>query len=58
MNKLQNSRFSKLIFQDTIHYKSTLNDFNLGPQETFIAYHFELFAALVESGNMINIGKL
>ncbi len=47
MNKLQDNRYCKLIFQDTIHFKSTLNDFNLGPQETFIAYHFELFAALV-----------
>lgn len=58
MNKLQSEPYKKLIFQDTINCKSTLNDFNLGPQETFIAYHFELFSALVESGNMINIGKL
>lgn len=58
MNRLQDNRYNKFIFQGTIKFKSSLNDFNLSPEETFIAYHFELFSVLVESGNMINIGKL
>lgn len=58
MNKLQDNRYKKLIFQGSIKSKSALNDFDLSPEETYIAYHFELFSVLVESGNMINIGKL
>lgn len=58
MNKLQDNKYNKFIFQGTIRSKAALNDFDLSPEETYIAYHFELFSVLVESGNMINIGKL
>lgn len=58
MNKLQDSKYRRLIFQETFDYRSTKDDFNLSPDESVIAAHFEMFAGLVESGNMINIGKL
>lgn len=58
MNRLQDNKYNRLIFQGSIQSISNLNDFNLSPSETFIVYDFELFSVLVESGNMINIGKL
>jgi hypothetical protein len=58
MNRLQDNRYNKFIFQETFRFMANLNDFNLTQKETFIAYHFELLSVLVESGNMINIGKL
>ena len=59
MNRLQDVKYSKLIFQGTYDisaYKP--GNFNLAPSEAYIAHHFELFSLLVESGNLINIGKL
>ena len=60
MNKLQDNKYNRLIFQGTIQNNPnvSLNDFNLTGPETYIVYAFELFSVLVESGNMINIGKL
>ena len=58
MNKLQDSKYRRLIYQDPIEFKGKIDEFNLTPDESFVAAHFEMFAALVESGNMINTGKL
>jgi hypothetical protein len=38
--------------------KTSVMDFNMPPAATYMTTMFELFAVLVESKNMINIGKL
>ena len=60
MNYLQTSKYRGLIFNEPeMNQKiSKRNDFNLTPKQSFIAEHFELFSALIESANLINIGKL
>lgn len=58
MNRLQDVRHNSLIFRGRQKTIDKISNFNLTPEETYIAYHFELFSLLVESGNLINIGKL
>jgi hypothetical protein len=58
MNKLQDNKYRRLIHQSTIEYRGKLDNFELSPDESYVAAHFEMFTSLVESGNMINIGKL
>ena len=58
MNRLQDNRYRRLIFQKKFEYKDRLNNFALNPSEAYIVHHFELFSLLVESKNLVNIGKL
>jgi hypothetical protein len=58
MNEIQKTAYKKLILQDPFKFFDKINNFNLSPNECYTANHFELFAAMVESGNLINIGKL
>lgn len=58
MNKLQDNKYRRLIYQQPIEYKGKIDQFDLTPDESYIASHFEMFSSLVESGNLINIGKL
>ena len=58
MNRLQDMKYNKLIFRGNFDFKEKISNFNLKPEEAYVAHHFELFSLLVESGNLINIGKL
>ena len=59
MNRLQDSKFRRLIFKNKFEFKDPkLNNFALTPEEAYIAHHFEMFSFLVESSNLVNIGKL
>jgi hypothetical protein len=58
MNRLQDNRFRRLVFNGTLSFTAKKEEFNLSPVETYATTHFELFSALVESENLINIGKL
>ena len=58
MNRLQDNKFRRLVFSGHLNYTAKKEEFNLNPAETYATTHFELFSALVESENLINIGKL
>lgn len=58
MNRLQDNKFRRLVYTDTEEFRDKLEDFNLKTKQTYVATHFELFSSLVESENLINIGKL
>jgi hypothetical protein len=58
MNKLQDNKYRRLVFKGDLYYIAKKEEFNLNPAETYATTHFELFSALVESENLINIGKL
>lgn len=58
MNKLQDNKYRRLVFNGDYLFRKKREDFNLDPPETYATSHFELFSALVESENQINIGKL
>ncbi len=59
INRLQDNKFKHLIFKGKCEFTSNKKEnFSLSPEESYIANHFELFAGLVETQNMINIGKL
>ena len=40
MNKLQDSKYRRLIFQSPLDYKGKLDNFDLTPDESFVAAHF------------------
>lgn len=58
MNKFQDNRFTTLVIRGLLQYNAKKEDFNLNPDEAYATTHFELFSSLVESENLINIGKL
>lgn len=58
LNKLSDNKFRRLVFKDSLKYTAKKEDFNLSHAETYATTHFELFSAMVESENLINIGKL
>jgi hypothetical protein len=58
MDKLQDSKYRKLIYTDNTTFSDKFYRFDLSPTEAYIVTHFELFSTLVESENLINIGKL
>ena len=59
MNKLQDNKYRQLVFKKgSLRYNAKREEFNLSPAEAYATTHFELFSTLVESENLINIGKL
>lgn len=58
LNKLSDNKFRRLVFKDSVNFLAKKEDFNLSHAETYATTHFELFSSMVESENLINIGKL
>lgn len=58
MDKLQDSTNRRYVFKGKINDTEKLHKLDLSPELAYITTHFELFSALVESENLINIGKL
>lgn len=58
LNKLQESKYRCLVYNKKVKFFDKSFKFDLNPTEAYVTYHFELFSALVESENLINIGKL
>jgi hypothetical protein len=58
MDKLQDNNYRRLVYNGPTTFSDKLYKFDLTPPEAYAATHFELFSTLVESENLINIGKL
>lgn len=58
MDKLQDSNYRRLIYSGHTTFHDKIHKFDLSPSQAYVTTHFELFSALVESENLINIGKL
>ena len=58
MNKLQEGKYKRLIYKNRCEFRSSIGDFGLNPEEAYVSHHFELLSQIVESKNLVNIGKL
>ena len=58
MNKLQESKYRRLVYKNRCEFRGSIGDFALNPEEAYVAHHFELLSQIVESKNLVNIGKL